>query len=193
MSAVRRLLVVGGSWGGITASQSVLRALELPADAATALVLHRQPIRSALAEVLGRGIGCPVEEAEDKMPLAPGRVYVAPPDYHLLVESGWLSLSTEEPVKYSRPAIDVLLESAADAFGPRLVAVILTGASTDGTDGARAVRRRGGTVIVQDPRTAEQPVMPQSVVTAGLADVVAPLRDLPAVIARAVDRAGASA
>ena len=194
MTGVRRLAVVGGSWGGITASQVILRDLDLPDDAALVLVLHRQPVRSALAEVLSRASAYPVEEAEDKTPLRPGRVYVAPPDYHLLVEPAWLALSTEEPVKFSRPSIDVLLESAADAFAHRVVAVILTGASDDGTAGARAVHRRGGTVIVQDPTSAEQPIMPRSVVEAGLAHQVVGLGDLSGVIGAAVrGRSGGAA
>lgn len=186
MSAVTRLVALGGSWGGITAMQAILRDLDLPGDAAMVAVLHRQPIRSALADVLVRGSAYPVEEAEDKTPLRPGTVYIAPPDYHLLVEPAWLSLSTEEPVKYSRPSIDVMLESAAEAFAQRLVAVIVTGASDDGTAGARAVHRRGGTVIVQDPKSAEQAVMPRSVVEAGVADRIAPLHELAATIGLAV-------
>lgn len=182
MSDVTRLVALGGSWGGITATQVILREIELPDDAAVVAVLHRQPIRSALADVLVRGSAYPVEEAEDKTPLRPGTVYLAPPDYHLLVEPAWLSLSTEDPVRYSRPSIDVLLESAAEAFGQRLVAVILTGASDDGTAGARAVHRRGGTVIVQDPKSAEQAVMPRSVIEAGVADRVVPLRELATTI-----------
>jgi two-component system, chemotaxis family, protein-glutamate methylesterase/glutaminase len=180
--AVRRLVALGGSWGGIAAMHAILPRLTLPSDTAAALVLHRQPVRSALADVLGRAGGPPVEEAEDKTPLAAGMVHVAPPNYHLLVERGWLALSTEEPVKYSRPSIDVLLESAAASFGDRTVAVLLTGASDDGTDGARAVHRRGGKVIVQDPVTAEQPTMPRSVIEAGVADVVVGLEGVPAAV-----------
>jgi two-component system, chemotaxis family, protein-glutamate methylesterase/glutaminase len=179
---VRRLVALGGSWGGITALRSILSELTMPADTAAVLVLHRQPVRSELAHVLGRGAVLVVEEVEDKAPLAPGKVHVAPPDYHLLVEPGWLALSTEEPVKHSRPSIDVLLESAAASFGDRLVAVLLTGASDDGTDGARAVRRYGGNVIVQDPVTAEQPIMPRSAIDAGVADAVVALRDVPSAI-----------
>lgn len=191
---VARLVALGGSWGGITATQTILRDLDLPDDAAMVAVLHRQPIRSALADVLVRSSAYPVEEAEDKTPLRPGTVYLAPPDYHLLVEPAWLSLSTEDPVRYSRPSIDVMLESAAEAFAQRLVAVIVTGASDDGTAGARAVRRRGGTVIVQDPKSAEQPVMPRSVVEAGVADRVVPLRELAATVSLAVrSRPGADA
>lgn len=127
-------------------------------------------------------------EAEDKQPLEPGTVHVAPPDYHLLVERGWLSLSTDAPVKYSRPSIDVMFESAAASFGERLVALVLTGASDDGTDGARAVRRYGGTVMVQDPATAEQAIMPQSVIDAGVADRVVALEQVTDVIAEVLHR-----
>jgi two-component system, chemotaxis family, protein-glutamate methylesterase/glutaminase len=183
VTAVRRLVVIGGSWGGITAMRAILEDLELPADVAAVVVLHRQPVRSELANVLARGSRLPVSEAEDKDPLAAGTVHVAPPDYHLLVERGWLSLSTDEPVRYSRPSIDVLFESAAGSFPGRVVGVVLTGASDDGTEGARAVRRRGGKMIVQDPTTAEQAIMPRSVLEAGLADHVVPLDEVAAMVA----------
>jgi two-component system, chemotaxis family, protein-glutamate methylesterase/glutaminase len=182
VTAARRLVAIGASWGGIAAMRAILPALALPSDTAVVLVLHRQPVRSALTHVIGRGSPIPVQEAEDKMPLTAGKVHVAPPDYHLLVERGWLSLSTEEAVKHSRPSIDVLLESAAASFGDRLVAVVLTGASDDGTDGARAVHRHGGSVIVQDPATAEQPIMPRAVIDAGVADTVVALEDVPSAI-----------
>jgi two-component system, chemotaxis family, protein-glutamate methylesterase/glutaminase len=190
MTTVRRLVAIGGSWGGIAAMRAILDQLTLPPDAAVAAVLHRQAVRSALTSVLARGTSLQVVEAEDKAPLVPGTVHVAPPDYHLLVERGWLSLSTEEPVKYSRPSIDVLLESAADSFRDRLVAVVLTGASDDGTDGARVVRRHGGMVIVQDPTTAEQPVMPGAVIDAGAADRVVPLDGVAAAIVDALAARG---
>jgi two-component system, chemotaxis family, protein-glutamate methylesterase/glutaminase len=188
VTEARRVVAIGGSWGGIVAVRSILSSLRLPAETAVAMVLHRQAVRSALADVLGRGSTLPVVEAEDKMPLTPGRVHVAPPDYHLLVERGYLSLSTEEAVKYSRPSIDVLFDSAAAAYGDRAVAVVLTGASDDGTDGARTIRRYGGTVIVQDPATAAQAVMPRSVVQAGLADHLADLDALPATITAVLGR-----
>ncbi|MFA9428807.1 chemotaxis protein CheB [Egicoccus sp. AB-alg2] len=186
MNQVRRLLAIGGSWGGISATRAILPRLRLPDDTSVVLVLHRQPIRSELAPILARGGTLPVVEAEDKMALAAGTVHVAPPDYHLLVEPGWLSLSTEEPVKFSRPSIDVLFESAAQAFAERVVAVVLTGASDDGAAGALAVRRHGGTVIVQDPRTAEQGIMPRAAIEAGAAEQVAPLTELPEVIGTAL-------
>lgn len=183
---VHRLLAIGGSWGGIQAVRSILRDLTLPPGTATVLVLHRRPVRSELATVLAHGNPIVVEEAEDKAPLVAGTVHVAPPDYHLLVERGWMALSAEDPVKYSRPSVDVLLESAAGSFGDRVVAVVLTGASDDGTDGVRAVRKHGGVVIVQDPASAQQPVMPSSVIEAGLADQVVGLSALPAAIEHAL-------
>jgi two-component system chemotaxis response regulator CheB len=177
-----RVVVVGGSWGGIAAMRSILPRLDLPTDAAVALVLHRRPTRSELANVLARTSRLPVEEVEDKAALVAGRVHLAPPDYHLLVEPGWFALSTDEPVRFSRPSIDVLFTSAAEVYGPSTVAVVLTGASDDGTDGARAVRRHGGKVIVEDPATAEQPIMPRSVIEAGAADHVVPIDELPPVV-----------
>jgi two-component system, chemotaxis family, protein-glutamate methylesterase/glutaminase len=182
--AVRRLVAIGGSWGGFNALRTILQELRLPSDTAAVAVLHRQRVRSELVRVLARASRLPVEEAEDKMPLTPGTVHVAPPDYHLLVERGWLSLSTEEAVKYSRPSIDVLFESAAGSFTDRLVAVVLTGASDDGTDGAEAVRRHGGMVIVQDPRTAEQAIMPRAAIDAGAADLIVPLPELASALHR---------
>jgi two-component system chemotaxis response regulator CheB len=183
---VHRLLAIGGSWGALTAMRWLLARVRLPDDVAATLVLHRQAVRSALAAVLDRAGDIPVREADDKTPLQPGTVHVAPPDYHLLVERGWLSLSTDPPVSYSRPSIDVMLESAAAAFGDHVVALVLTGASDDGTRGAQAVRRYGGTVIVQDPATAEQPIMPRAVVEAGAADRIVALEALPQAIAEAL-------
>lgn len=181
-----RLVVIGGSWGGLAAVRSILSSLTLPADTAAVIVLHRQPVRSSLTQVLDRAADLPVEEADDKAALSAGKVLVAPPDYHLLVERSWVALSTDAPVKYSRPSIDVTMDTAATSFGDRVVAVLLTGASDDGTDGARRVRRNGGTVIVQDPATAEQATMPRSAIDAGLAHEVVALRELPAAILAAL-------
>ncbi len=90
----------------------------------------------------------------------PGRVYLGPPDYHLLAEPENFSLSTDDPVQYARPSVDLLFESAADSFGPAVIAVVLSGANRDGARGAARVREKGGRVVVQDPATAESPVMP---------------------------------
>jgi two-component system chemotaxis response regulator CheB len=126
-------------------------------------------------------------EVEDKMPLEHGRIYVAPPDYHTLVELGHFSLSTEAPVRYSRPSIDVTFGSAADSYAHRTVGIVLTGANTDGADGLRRISDRGGMALVQDPATAESPTMPAAAAKAvtrarvmPLPALVAYLADLPA-------------
>jgi two-component system chemotaxis response regulator CheB len=121
------------------------------------------------------------------MPVEHGRIYVAPPDYHTLVEPGHFSLSTEAPVRYSRPSIDVTFSSAASSYGHRTVGIVLTGANADGAEGLRQISDRGGMAIVQDPRTAESPTMPAAAMKAvprarvmPLAELVAYLRELPA-------------
>jgi two-component system chemotaxis response regulator CheB len=117
-------------------------------------------------------------EADDKAPLTPACVFVGPADYHLMVEEGRVALSTDAPVNFSRPSIDVLFESAADAYGPGLVAVVLTGANDDGAAGVRRVLERGGRVVIQDPAGAERAEMPTAAIAAaqsvgGRAEVVA--------------------
>jgi two-component system chemotaxis response regulator CheB len=120
----------------------------------------------------------PVREAEDKVAIEQGTVSIAPPDYHLLVEPDHLSLSLEEPVRFSRPSIDVLFESAARAFDGALAGVVLTGANDDGADGLVAIKRAGGITIVQDPATASSPTMPEAAIRSGAADKVLPLEDI---------------
>jgi two-component system chemotaxis response regulator CheB len=107
-----------------------------------------------------------VVEVEDKTPITPGNIFVAPADYHLLVEQGYFSLSTDEPVRYSRPSIDVMFESAADAYGDRVVGAVLTGANADGARGLRRIVDRGGLALVQMPQTAESPTMPNAAIEA---------------------------
>ena len=161
------LVILGASWGGLHAVCTVLA--ELPADfAAPVLVVqHRaEEGHDKLTELLGRCTALTVTEVEDKAPLRAGCVHVAPAGYHVLVERDHLELSTEERVRFSRPAIDVALRSAADAFGSGLIGVVLTGATEDGAEGLAAVRRRGGVAIVQDPATAERSVMPAAALAA---------------------------
>src|SRR3954454_12224303 len=119
--------------------------------------------------------GLAVADAEDKEPIEEGRVYLAPPDYHLLVEPDAFALSTEDLVQHSRPSIDVLFDSAADAYAEDLTAVVLTGANADGAYGLTRVKRRGGVTIVQDPSTAEKREMPDAAIATGAADHVLPL------------------
>jgi two-component system chemotaxis response regulator CheB len=134
-----------------------------------AVVQHRAAAKTdgALSQYLGRRCTLSVVEAEDKEPLQERHVYLAPADYHLLVEDGFLSLSLEGPVAYSRPSIDVLFESAAAAYGPGVTAVVMTGTNRDGSRGAVAVRDAGGTVLAQDPSEAERAEMPAAAIATG--------------------------
>jgi two-component system chemotaxis response regulator CheB len=173
-------VVVGASAGGVEALQALLRSVARGFKAPLLVVLHLPPDRpSALAELLARECVLPVAEALDKQPAAPGTVVLAPPNYHLLVEpQRTLALSIDPPVQYSRPAIDLLFESAAVAYGRRLLAIVLTGASSDGAAGAAAVRRRGGRVWVQDPRDAVMPAMPVAALEQAGADEVLALAEM---------------
>ena len=160
------IIVVGASAGGLRAVEQVLGRLPPNFPVPLVVVQHRsRESTDAYAAVLGHGTPLPVAEVEDGDPLRAPGVYVAPPDYHVLVEPGRMVLSIDDPVSYSRPSIDVLFESAADVYGQRVCAVLLTGANADGARGLARVKAVGGYAIVQDPSTAESPEMP----TAGIA------------------------
>ena len=174
------LVVIGGSWGGMRALQAVLDGLGDDCPAAVVVALHRGPTEGdRLARLLERYTPLPVHEAEDKDELAPGNVYLAPADYHTLVEAdGTLGLSTEERVRFARPSIDVLFRSAAEAYRERCVGVVLTGANEDGADGLRRIKELGGVAIVQDPGSAERHEMPTAAIEATDADVVLALGEI---------------
>ncbi|HDS1550339.1 TPA: chemotaxis protein CheB [Stenotrophomonas maltophilia] len=171
------VLVIGASAGGVAALQAVLGALPAALPAPVLAVLHLPRDRSSrIAEVLAPYCALPVREAEDKQPLHPGTVTFAPPDYHLLVEdAGSLALSVDAPVLFSRPAIDPLFESAAAVFGAQVLALLLTGASSDGSEGVAAVRAAGGRAWLQCPEEAEASMMPASALQHAGADAVLPL------------------
>ena len=158
------VLVIGASAGGVAALQAVLGALPATLQVPVLAVLHLPRDRtSRIAEVLAPYCALPVREAEDKQPLQLGTVTFAPPDYHLLVEDeGAVALSVDAPVLFSRPAIDPLFDSAAAVFGRRVLALLLTGASSDGSEGVAAVRRAGGRAWLQCPEEAEASMMPAS-------------------------------
>jgi two-component system chemotaxis response regulator CheB len=157
------IVVVGTSWGGLAALRTLVGGLPKDFMMAVTLVQHRHKDSDQLLRVLlQERSALEVCEVEDKMPIEHGRVYVAPPDYHTLVERGHFSLSTEAPVRYSRPSIDVTFTSAADSYAHRTVGIVLTGANADGAEGLRKISDRGGMVIVQDPATAESKVMPDA-------------------------------
>jgi two-component system, chemotaxis family, protein-glutamate methylesterase/glutaminase len=159
-------VVVGASAGALEALSVILPGLPEQFRLPVIVVVHVPPDkRSLLAELFRAKCRLPVHEAEDKEPIRAGTVYFAPPDYHLLVEvDRGLSLSSDEPVLFSRPSIDVLFESAADAYGPGLVAILLTGASQDGAKGIQAVIAAEGTALVQDPTTAFARAMPDAAI-----------------------------
>ena len=167
MSEVR-LIVIGASLGGVTALEALCAALPANYSAAVAVVQHVGGRRqSSLASLLGRRAVVPVVEVEDKLPLRPGVVHVAPAGYHLLVDSTeTFALSVDDPVNFSRPSIDVLFESAAETFRDRVTGVILTGSNADGARGVARVQAAGGGVLVQDPDEAEAPRMPRAAIQA---------------------------
>lgn len=159
-----KAVAIGGSAGAVQALSQILPALPADYPVPVLVVVHVPPDReNALVPLFQRKCAIMVKEAEDKEPAKGGVVYFAPSDYHLLVEAdGSLSLSSDELVNHSRPSIDVLLESAADAFGGGLVGVVLTGANDDGAAGLAAVAQAGGVALVQDPAAADAPAMPQA-------------------------------
>jgi two-component system chemotaxis response regulator CheB len=172
------LITIGTSAGGLHALTVVLSGLRPPFDVPVVVVQHRSPSSHDLANVLQDSTPLVVEEAEDKVILEDGHVYIAPADYHVLVGPGELSLTIDEPVRFSRPSIDVCFESAAESYGAGLIGVILTGANQDGCRGARRIAEAGGQVIVQDPKTAESPTMPLAAAKSVKDAVVLPLEEI---------------
>jgi two-component system chemotaxis response regulator CheB len=186
MQAAIDAVVIGGSSGALEALAVVLPAL--PADSAVPIVIvvHLPPDRpSHLAAVLGARAALRVREAEDKEPLAPGVIYVGPPNYHLLIErGGTFALSADELLHFSRPSIDVLFESAADAYGPRLTGVVLSGANADGAQGLATIRRAGGLAIAQAPEKALVRTMPEAAIARAHPEYVLDLPQMAGLIAR---------
>jgi two-component system chemotaxis response regulator CheB len=164
----QKAVAIGASAGAIEAITPLLRALPADFERCVLVVIHVPPNRnSLLAEVLQPKCRLHVHEAEDKEPLLPGHVYLAPPDYHMLVERDKrISLSSEEAVHFSRPAIDLTFCTAAEAFGDQVVGVILSGANEDGATGLQEIERVGGQVIVQRPDLALAPEMPTAALAA---------------------------
>lgn len=184
-------LVIGASAGGVDALCQLLPALPPNARAAVCIVLHLPRERpSLLVEVFGPHCRCPVLEACDKQVVEPGKVYIAPPDYHLLIDTGpKIALSFDEPLHFSRPSIDVLFESAADIFRERLAGMVLTGGNEDGAAGLQAIRSKGGKTYVQRPDEAQAWMMPQAALERGPVDGVLSLGQLAALIGTLAVRA----
>ena len=170
------IIVIGCSLGGMKALSVVLGALPADFGPAIAVVQHRHKASNeGLPTYLRSQTKLPVVDVDDKLYIRPGQVYLAPADYHLLVEQGSFDLSVDAAVSYSRPSVDVLFESAADAYRGAVVGVVLTGANSDGARGAVRIKKHGGFVIVQDPSTAEAPDMPRAAIEAVRVDRILPL------------------
>ena len=173
------LVVVGTSLGGLHALEIFLAGFPKNFSVPVAIVQHRhRDSDDSLSLFLQRHCALVVVEPEDKEKIVPGRVYLAPADYHLLVEANHLTLSTEAPVSYARPAIDVLFESAADAYVERVIGVILTGASHDGAKGLAKIKANGGLAVVQEPTTAECMTMPKAAIATVAVDWILPLNEI---------------
>jgi two-component system chemotaxis response regulator CheB len=179
------VIVIGASAGGVEVLKELTTALPGDLDAAVLIVLHiAASSPSVLPRLLQRGAELPVAFAEDEEPLRRGRIYVAPPDRHLVLEVGRVRLTRAPRENHSRPAIDPLFRSAALAYGPRVIGVILSGRLDDGTAGLWAVKDRGGTAIVQDPDDARHPDMPRNALHYTAADHVVRARELAPLLVR---------
>jgi two-component system, chemotaxis family, protein-glutamate methylesterase/glutaminase len=183
------IVAIAASAGGITALSRVLGGLPPGFPVPVLVVQHLDPRhKTIIAEVLGRRAKLPVVLASDGETAQAGKIYIAPPNHHLLVEAeGLLVLSSSELVHFLRPSADLLFESVAGAYGSRAIACVLTGTGSDGAMGASAVKSRGGTVIVEDPELAEFKGMPEAAVAAGAADFILPLDEIAEVIGGLVE------
>jgi two-component system chemotaxis response regulator CheB len=179
------VVVIGASLGGLAAFETIVAQLPASFGPTMVLVQHRAPdFDGRLAELLQSHTRLPVHEADDHARIERGHIYVAPANYHLLLDREFLWLSIDPPVSHARPSIDVTFESVAHAFGPRAICVMLTCASEDGVAGARAVKKSGGRVYVQDPETALAPVAARALIARTKVDGVLSLSDIAAVLAR---------
>lgn len=183
----RDMVVVGASAGGVEAFLEFVSGLPEDLAASVFLVLHIGRSRSVLPQILQRKSHLPVAHAVHREPIRLGRVYVAPPDFHLTIDAGRIRLWHGPTENGSRPAIDPLFRSAARVYGARVIGVLLTGADDDGTAGLAEISRVGGLTIVQDPDDAVHPAMPRSAVEFVGVDHVAPLSEIAALIAREVE------
>lgn len=174
------MVVIGGSAGSLDVVLSIVSQLPRDTKATIVVVVHRKNApESPLASLLEARTSLPVKEVEDKEPILPGTIYLAPPDYHLLVEDrDSFSLDCSEKIHYSRPSIDITFESAVEQFGPKLVGVLLSGANADGAEGLKRIKEAGGFTVAQDPQTAEIDYMPRAAIDRGAACAVVPAKEL---------------
>jgi two-component system chemotaxis response regulator CheB len=173
------IVVIGASYGGLSALQVILPEFSPEFPLPVVIVQHRRSeVDGGLCEYLRKHSRMPLSEPNDKEVVEPGRVYLAPSDYHLLIERSIFTLSTESPVGYARPSIDVLFESAADVYHERIIGVILTGSNRDGARGLSRIKSLGGLALVQDPSGAESRAMPEAAIEATEVDRILPLSEI---------------
>jgi two-component system, chemotaxis family, protein-glutamate methylesterase/glutaminase len=174
-----QIVVVGTSLGGFHALKTILGGLPKDFPLPVVVAQHRSIEESELfVPLLASHVPLPVIEINDKQELLEGRIFVGPANYHILIDGSHLALSTEGPVLYARPSIDVLFESAAESFGEGVLGILLTGMSRDGTAGLKRIRERSGFTVVQDPSTAEGRIMPETAIESAVADKVLPLEKI---------------
>ena len=179
------IVVVGTSIGGLNALQTLLSGLPDGFPVPVVIAQHRgKNSESGLCDFLGRSSRIPISEPEDKEAIFPGRAYLAPRDYHLLVEDGSFALSIDPPVSFARPSIDMLFESAANEYRERAIGVVLTGANRDGAHGLAAIKLRGGLTLVEDPASAACREMPDAAIAATQVDRLLPLQDIASCLGR---------
>jgi two-component system chemotaxis response regulator CheB len=181
-----RIIVIGASEGGVSALRALMGALSEDLSVPVLVVLHIGAHESDLPAILNRSGPLPAVQPKDGDAIHPGRVYVAPPDHHMIVNDGAIRLTKGPRENFARPSIDPLFRSAAEEYGPAVIGVILTGGLNDGTAGLYEIKRRGGITIVQDPDDATNPSMPRSALRHVMIDHCAPLAMIPRLIERAV-------
>ncbi|HLE62610.1 MAG TPA: chemotaxis protein CheB [Pyrinomonadaceae bacterium] len=179
------IVVIGASSGGLKALQLLLSELSKQFQLPMVIVQHRgKDSDSGLCEFLARYSELPISEPDDKEPVLGGHVYLAPRDYHLMIEKRSFALSTDAPVAFARPSIDLMFESAADEYGRKVIGLVLTGANSDGARGLARIKSRGGLTMVEDPAEAAFPEMPLAAIRAITVDWVVPLKQIAPLLER---------
>jgi two-component system chemotaxis response regulator CheB len=171
------IVVIAASAGGLSPLRQIISSLPVPCGASIFIVVHIGSNRSYLPNLLGRP-ELPASFGREKQPIEDGHIYVAPPDHHMMLELGFMRLNRGPKVNHTRPAADPLFQSAAEAYGSRVVGIVLSGGDGDGAAGLRTIRDHGGTAFVQDPAEAASPSMPQAAILRDHPDACLPVAEL---------------
>jgi two-component system chemotaxis response regulator CheB len=184
LNSTQKIIVIGGSAGSLHVILYILAHLRADLTIPIVIILHRKnDSDSSLSQLMGLRTNLPVKEADDKETILPGNVYLAPADYHLLIETDKnFSLDDSEKINFSRPSIDVTFQTAAEAYGEGVTAILLSGANSDGVEGLAIIKSLKGTITVQDPKTAQVPYMPQQAIDAMPIDQILTVEQLPVFI-----------